>query len=310
MRIVVIGAGAIGGYMAARMLEAGLDVTLLVREKRRSQLEKTGLVVLSTAGNHTSHPPLLVSGEAGGPYDLAIIATKAYGLAEILKQMKPYTHSQTVILPFLNGMQHFEQITKAYPEHPILGGVARIEATLGEDGAIHHLSAIHHFAYGKLRNLTDTQYETIKATLSAVPILVEKSNIERDLWEKYAFINVLSGLTTLFQASVGDILNTALGLETFKQAFTETYAVIQHAGGELSDGLMEKQLQIIKGLSATSTSSMLRDLIQGLPTESAHIQGYLVELAHRHNCPAPLLEIINQRLEIYENKRNRQESSS
>lgn len=303
MKVIVVGAGAVGGFIAAKMLEAGLDVTLLVREGRMRKLAETGLVVNSPTGNYEGHPPLLSSGQPGGKFDLAILASKAYGLPEALEQLKPYLHSRSVILPFLNGMKHMEQIEAAYPGQPLLGGVARIEATLGEDGSIRHLSSHHLFTFGKFRNLPDDEYESVRAFLSSVSLFVEKSDIERDLWEKYAFINVLSGLTTLFQASVGDIRDAPGGMDTFKRVFMETVNVILRAGGTLSDDYIEKQLMIVGKLSAQSTTSMLRDLELGLPTESAHIQGYLVELARRHSCEAPLLEVIHQRLAIYEKSR-------
>ncbi|WP_256759244.1 ketopantoate reductase family protein [Cohnella sp. WQ 127256] len=303
MKVVVVGAGAIGGFIAARMLEAGLDVTLFVREGRKRALTDTGLIVNSPTGNYLGHPPLLVSGQPGGPFDLVIIASKAYGLPEVLVQLKPYLHERTAIIPFLNGMKHMEQISDAFPGLPLLGGVARIEATLGEDGSIKHLSAHHRFTYGRFRNFTDEEYEALRAVLATVPLFIEKSDIERDLWEKYAFIAVLSGLTTLFQAPVGDIRDTPGGMDTFRRVLTETTNVIRHAGGDLKDDLVERLLSTISGLSPQSTSSMLRDLLQGLPTESVHIQGYLVELGHRHNCDIPLLEVIYQRLAIYEKSR-------
>lgn len=304
MKTIVVGAGAVGGFLAAKMLEAGKDVTLLVREGRKRKLAETGLVVNSPTGNYEGHPPLLSSGQPGGTFDVAILASKAYGLPEALEQLRQYLHSRSVILPFLNGMKHMEQIEAAYPGQPLLGGVARIEATLGEDGSIRHLSPHHLFTYGKFRNFSEDEYEAVRAFLSSVPLFVEKPDIERDLWEKYAFINVLSGLTTLFQASVGDIREAPGGMVTFRRVFTETVNVILRAGGTLSDDYIEKQLLVVGKLSAHSTTSMLRDLNLGLPTESAHIQGHLVELAHRHDCEAPLLEVIHQRLAIYEKTRS------
>jgi 2-dehydropantoate 2-reductase len=310
VRIVVVGAGAIGGYVAARMIEAGLDVTLLVREGRKRQLEHTGLSVISPCGDCVFRPPLLVSGEEGGPYDMLIVASKAYGLEELLEQSRPYLHENTVILPFLNGMKHMEQIAEAYPGQPLLGGVARIETTLGEDGTIHHLGAYHYFTYGAYLNLTEERYEEIRGILSTVPLLTEKSDIRKDLWEKYAFINVLSGLTTLYQATVGEIRETGVGMTLFKQAFAETIQVIQCAGGTLSEELADKQFRVVEGMSARTTSSMMRDLSKGLPTEYLHIQGYLIELAHRQGCSVPLLEIIFGRLEVYEKQRLREQSSA
>lgn len=303
MKIVVVGAGAIGGYVAARMLEAGLDVTLLVRERRKRQLEASGLKLFSSLGDYSGHPPLLVSGEAGGPFDLAVIATKAYGLPEIIHQLRPYLHKRTAILPLLNGMKHMEQLIEAFPGQPMLGGVARIEITLDESGVIRHLGSHHSFTYGRFHPCSDEGYANAQRILSGVPVFKEKIDIEQDMWEKYAFITVLSGLTTLFQAPVGAIRETSAGMETFRRAFNETHEVIKRANGRLGSGLMDKQLATVSGMSPKSTSSMLRDMTNGLPTESAHIHGYLVELARRHDCDIPLLELIHQRLEIYEKTR-------
>ncbi|TVX99668.1 ketopantoate reductase family protein [Cohnella terricola] len=305
MKILVVGAGAVGGYAAARLLEAGLDVTLLVREGRKRQIAANGLVVLSPSGDYVGHPPLLVAGETGGPFDLAVIASKAYGLPLLLDQLKPYLHSRTAILPLLNGMKHMEQIAEALPGQPLLGGVARIEATLEEDGSIRHLTAMHRYTYGRYRaNLTDTEYEIVHQTLSGVSLFSERADIEQDLWEKYAFISVMSGLTTLFQATVGEIRDSEPGLETFRRAFEETERVVRAAGGRLSEGYTNKQMAIVEGMSSASTTSMLRDMTQGLPTESEHIHGYLIELARRHGCPVSLFEVIRQRLAIYETRRS------
>ncbi|MFD2611640.1 ketopantoate reductase family protein [Paenibacillus gansuensis] len=134
--------------------------------------------------------------------------------------------------------------------------------------------AIHQFTYGKFRNFTEQHYEAIRTALSVVPLFVEKSDIERDLWQKYALINVLSGLTSLFQASVGDIRDSSQGMDTFKQAFQETSEVIRLAGGKLNEGFIEKQLLMIEKWPREATSSTFRDLSLGLPTEFEHIQGY------------------------------------
>ncbi|MFC5470297.1 ketopantoate reductase family protein [Cohnella suwonensis] len=303
MKALIVGAGAIGGYVAARMLEAGAEVTLLARGKRKEQLEEHGLIVRSPSGDYEGRPSAIAWGEPAGPFDLAILATKAYGLDEALERLRPYLSERTAILPFLNGMKHMEQLAEAFPEQPLLGGVARIEITLDEDGAVRHLAPYHSFTYGRFRSFDDGHYAELRRMLSDIPLFSEKEDIESDMWEKYAFINVLSGLTTLFQAPVGDIRDAGAGMESFRRAFAETNAVIAAAGGRLDAGLPDKQLRIVAGMSRVSTTSMLRDMQNGLPTESAHLQGYMIELARSHGCDVPLLEIIRQRLEIYERNR-------
>ncbi|MBW5446006.1 2-dehydropantoate 2-reductase [Cohnella sp. CFH 77786] len=303
MRILVAGAGAVGGYAAARMLEAGADVTLLVRENRRRQLERDGLAVISPLGDYAGVPKLISAGEAGEPYDLIVIAMKAYGLENALRDLRPYVGAQTVLLPFLNGFRHMDEIAAAFPGQPLLGGVARIESTLDESGRIVHFAPYHSYTYGRVEGMTDERYAALQAKLSSIPLLREHEDIVRDLWEKYLFITVMSGLTTLFDASAGEIRDVPDGMSWFERLFAETAETIRAAGGRLSDGIETRQLQVVAGMSAGSTTSMLRDLRQGLPTEAAHIHGYLLEQARRHGVRVPLLETVFQRLAIYESKR-------
>ncbi|MFD0673319.1 ketopantoate reductase family protein [Cohnella sp. GCM10027633] len=303
MKILIVGAGAIGGFIAARMLEDGLDVTLLVREGRRAQLEAGGLVVNSPTGDYAGRPKLLVAGEAGGPFDLVVIASKAYGLTAALAQIKPYAHESTALLPFLNGFKHMRDIAEAYPGQPLLGGVARIEATLDASGTIVHMSAPYSFVYGSFENVPDGLYESIKQDLSAARVLTESRDIRKALWEKYSFIGGLSGLTSLFQATVGEIMDVPGGIESFRRLFAEIADIIRASGGMLPDGIAERNAKIVAGLSPGSTSSMLRDMRNGLPTEAAHLHGYLLKLARDAGVSAPLLTAVHQRLAIYENKR-------
>lgn len=304
MRILVVGAGAVGGYIAARMLEDGLDVTLLVREARKAQLLSGGLVVRSPQGDYEGHPKIIVSGDESAPFDLVIIACKAYGLQDVLTQIKPYIHARTALLPFLNGYKHMHDIASAYPGQPLLGGVARIESTLDANGAIVHLSPYFSFVYGPFADLPDELYGQIKQALSSARVLTESPDIRRSLWEKYSFISGLSGLTTLFQATVGEIRDVGEGIEWFRRIFGEIAGIIQAAGGAIPEDMAERNLKVAEGMSSGSTSSMLRDMRNGQPTEASHLHGYLLELAREHRVPAPLLEVVYQRLAVYENKRS------
>lgn len=303
MRIAIVGAGAVGGYIAARMLEDGLDVTLLVREGRKAQLLANGLVVRSPQGDYTGHPKLLVAGEASEPFDLVIIACKAYGLQGALTSIRPYVDPRTALLPFLNGFKHMHDIAEAFPGQPLLGGVAHIETTLDESGAIVHLRPHFSFSYGRYADLSDERYEEIRSTLAFARVLTESEDIKRTLWEKYSFISGLSGLTTLFQATVGEIRDAGEGIAWFRRAFEEIAGIIRAAGGSIAENTIEHNTSIVERMFRGSTSSMLRDMQSGLPTEAAHLHGYLLELARQNRISAPLLEVIYQRLTIYEKSR-------
>ncbi|MFC5701495.1 ketopantoate reductase family protein [Cohnella faecalis] len=303
LKVLVAGAGAVGGYLAARLIEAGQDVTLLVRERRERQLKQHGLTVISPTGDTRCEPRTIKAGEPGGPFDLIVLATKAYGLPETLQQMKPYLHEESAILPFLNGIKHMDDIAAAYPGQPLLGGVARIESTLDEEGRVVHITPYSSYRYGTYSHTSPALMERVRAALSGVSSVKEHTDIARDMRDKYLLLSALSGVTTLFQASVGDIRDTGDGLRWFEQALAENAAVIRTAIGPLDDGIVERLLAVIAGMSAASTSSMLRDLNAGLPTEAAHIHGHLLKLARKHECSVPLLETIWQRLAVYEHQR-------
>jgi 2-dehydropantoate 2-reductase len=310
MRILVVGAGAVGGYAAARMLEAGADVTLFVREGRKRQLDATGLEVRSPLGDYTGRPNVITAGNSAEPYDLVLIAMKAYGLSAALEQIRPFIGPGTVLLPFLNGIRHMEVITASFPGTALLGGVARIESTLDAEGRILHDSSYHSFTYGRYGEMTDERYRKIQTDLARIPLLQEHADVVRDLWEKYLLITVLSGSTTLYDASIGEIRESPDGLSWFRQLLSEAAGVIRAAGGRLGEDIEERLYKVITGLSYGSTASMHRDLRQGFPTEAEHIHGYLLELARRHGTETPLLQIIHRRLTIYEQRRNRADTDS
>ncbi len=109
MRILVVGAGSIGGYFGGRLLEAGRDVTFLVRPRRAAQLAKTGLVIKSATGDtHLPHPPTVLAENLREPYDLILLSSKAYDLDGAIASFAPAVGPHTAILPLLNGMRHLD----------------------------------------------------------------------------------------------------------------------------------------------------------------------------------------------------------
>src|SRR5271154_5813167 len=109
MRILVVGAGAIGGYFGGRLLAAGRDVAFLVRPRRRAQLVKTGLVIKSQFGDvHLAAPRTVTAEELHEPFDLILLSCKSYDLAAAVDSFAPAVGRNTAILPLLNGMAHLD----------------------------------------------------------------------------------------------------------------------------------------------------------------------------------------------------------
>jgi 2-dehydropantoate 2-reductase len=113
MRILVLGAGALGGYFGGRLLEAGADVAFLVRPRRRAQLERDGLVIESPIRRPAPSAPLLSPGEAAPGWDVVLLACKAYDLEDAIAAIRPAVDARTAVLPVLNGISHIETLRRA-----------------------------------------------------------------------------------------------------------------------------------------------------------------------------------------------------
>ena len=152
MRILVVGAGAVGGYFGGRLLAAGRDVVFLVREKRAAQLARTGLSIRSALGDvNVASPPTVTADKLRESFDLIVLSCKAYDLAGAAEAFAPAVGAQTAILPLLNGMAHLDRLAERFGRERVLGGLCVISSTLDADGRILHLNDAHRLAFGELR---------------------------------------------------------------------------------------------------------------------------------------------------------------
>jgi len=144
MRILVVGAGAVGGYFGGRLLAAGRDVVFLVREKRAAQLARTGLSIRSALGDvNVASPPTVTADKLRETFDLILLSCKAYDLAGAAEAFAPAVGAQTAILPLLNGMAHLDRLAERFGRDRVLGGLCVISSTLDADGRILHLNDAH-----------------------------------------------------------------------------------------------------------------------------------------------------------------------
>lgn len=152
MRILVLGAGGIGGYFGGRLVEKGEDVVFLVRTKRQQQLEKNGLVIHSVNGDFTFAPKLITKDDNTDPFDIVLFSTKAYHVNEAISDLKPFVNDKTVIIPLLNGVAHLSQLKKAFGDNKVIGGLCLIETTLNKKEEIVHSSAFDRLVFGELEH--------------------------------------------------------------------------------------------------------------------------------------------------------------
>ncbi|HEY2254063.1 MAG TPA: 2-dehydropantoate 2-reductase [Variovorax sp.] len=307
MRFLVVGAGALGGYFGGRLLEAGADVTFLLRPRRAAQLARTGLVIRSPKGDlQLPAPPSVQADAIRGPYDVVIVGCKAYDLAETMDSFAPAVGPQTAILPLLNGMRHLDELAQRFGQERVLGGLCLISASLDGDGTVLHHNDLHGLTYGELDGSPSARLKALEAAFGKALFDARASEtIRQDMWEKWIFIASAAGMTCLMRASVGDIVQAGGG-EIAIDMFDECAAIATHNGFAPRPSAVERGHAMLSAAGSPTTASMFKDIERGAPIEADHIVGDLLRRAADDPAQALRLRIAYVHLKAYEARRARE----
>ncbi len=294
MKIVVVGAGALGAYFGARWQEAGQDVTFLVRQKRADQLRKNGLRIKSIEGDYQLDKPAIVEnpGEIQEA-DLVVLAVKGYHLDGTLEQLQVLVDKGAKVLPVLNGIEHIPILQEKLGKDAVLGGLSFIISTLDEQGGVEHTSPFHELVYGAL---TPEQEEICRQIAAAS----EKANftarwsedIDTDMWKKYMFITAFSGITTAADLPIGTIRNHPETFAVAKAMLAEMKQLANKKQVSLTDDHVEQAIRQLNGLDDAATSSMHQDRRKGISLEVEHLHGGALRLAANAQIELPTIRTI------------------
>jgi 2-dehydropantoate 2-reductase len=306
MRILVLGAGAIGGYFGARLVEAGVDVTFLVRPGRRQILAERGLVVKSPAGDVTCEVATVLAEETRSPYDLVLLTCKAYDLDAAISAVTPAMGPKSAVLPLLNGLVHVDTLLRRFGRERVLGGTCQIGAALTPAGEIRHVSPLAIVTFGELDGTRSARAEAIAAELQKGKFKSSLSTrIVDDMWEKFVFLTALAAMSTLTHATIGEIVAAAEGERAMLGMFGECEAVAAAEGHAVVGAAAERMRKMLTDRASGFTASMRRDMEQGGPTEGDHIIGDMIRRAEAKGVATPLLRLALCNLQVYEAKRLR-----
>ncbi|AQH03048.1 2-dehydropantoate 2-reductase [Burkholderia sp. KK1] len=305
MKILVLGAGAIGGYYGARMIEAGADVTFLVRPKRAEILHATGLKVKSELGDFSGKVRTVTHGELDSIYDVILVACKTYDLDAAIEQLAPACGPHTVVLPLLNGMRAYERLDERLDRRHIAGGVAYIATMLDRGGEIIHFGSGDTLIVGAR---DDAQVEIIGALhtlMAATPGVRQQSPyIVQTLWNKWVMIAAGALMTCLMRGTVRDILATDDGVALMERAMRECMQVARLSGYPLPEHAIGAMRERLLDRSAAWAASMMRDIDQGQRRlEAEDIVGEMVRRGDRHGLDMSLARSAYCHLQVYERQR-------
>jgi 2-dehydropantoate 2-reductase len=293
MRILVLGAGAIGGYFGGRLVQAGGDVTFLVRERRADQLRERGIVVKSPHGDFAVPARAVVRAADAGAVDLVLVTCKSYDLDPAIESIAPAVDTSTCVLPLLNGVAHVDRLAAAFGAARVAAGACAIPATLAADGEILHLGTFHSIVFGRLAaTAADAQpkLEALRDLYAKTPVPVEiASDMMTALWEKFVGLATLAAMTCLMRAPIGDIASTDEGEALIAEAFTACTRTAAAEGHPPREAALQRFRAMLGDRASTLTASMLRDLEAGGRTEGVHIVGDMLRRARAAGIdPGPL----------------------
>ncbi|HKA18194.1 MAG TPA: 2-dehydropantoate 2-reductase [Blastocatellia bacterium] len=309
MRILVVGAGAVGGYFGGRLLQAGRDVTFLVRPNRAATLAASGLRISSPHGDVDIQNPVTVTADSlTGTYDSILLSCKAYDLNNAIDSFAPAVGTNTVVLPLLNGLNHLDTLEQRLGPNHVLGGLCVISASLEPDGRIAHLNEFHNVSFGELDCSKSERVQALASLLAPARFESRLSdNVLQEMWEKWVFIATGAGITCLMRATVGDIV-AAGASDLVTKLLDECASIAEGQGYPPSKQALERSRTVFTTPGSLLAASMFRDIERGSPIEAEHVIGDLL----RRGVPAasPLLDIVYKHLKAYEARRTRQRNSN
>lgn len=215
--------------------------------------------------------------------------------------MKPFVGESTVIIPLLNGIAHLSLLQKEFGEEKVIGGLCFIETTLNDEGEIVQTSAANRLVFGEMKSQHAEKIKHIsKAFAGTKSSFVLSENITQDMWHKYLFITVMSGVTTLMRAPIGPIRESEGGRDFIQNLFEECMQIMRCIGAPIKDNIVQEHMKTMDKISYNMKSSMQRDMEKGSSIEGTHLQGYLLDVAKQFSIEAPLLGAVYRNLKVYE----------
>lgn len=301
IRILIVGAGAVGGYFGARLAEAGRDVTFLVRGGRAEHLRREGLCVISPHGDVRLAPKLTGAGEIDGPYDLVLLSVKAYALDAAMDGFAAAVGPDTMILPVLNGMRHIDLLTRRFGEGAVLGGVCVVATEIDTGGRIVQMGEIQQLVYGERNGEVTPRLQSLDAALRGAGFdALLSTDITQAMWEKWVMLASIGAITCLMRGAIGEIVAIPGGADLSLQMLDECAMAAAACGHKTSEAFRSQQTAAMTARGSPLTSSMYRDLRKGAPAESDHIVGDLLERALAQRVATPLLNAAFINLRIYQ----------
>lgn len=304
LKLLVLGAGGIGGYFGGRLVQAGVHVTFLVRPKRKAQLEADGLQIQSRFGDAQLAVKARLASEVESDYDLVLLTCKAYDLEEAIEAIAPAMTGAAGVLPLLNGVSHLAVLSERFGRGRVLGGTAKIAATLTPEGVVKHLNEWSTVTFGEQDGGISPRVVALKALFDQTSVEAKVSgNIQRELWLKLVHLNTVATMTSLMRANVGEIVRAPEGRELFQQVLDTNIEIARREGHMPDEAFIATYRALFSQADSSYEASLLRDLERVNPIEADHILGFMLERCRAHGLDDSVHRLAYTSAKAYEQRR-------
>ncbi len=292
MKILVMGAGAVGAYFGARMRAAGEDVVLCARSENLRAIREGGLDLTSIRGDLRIGITATDNPREFAPYDLILFSVKAYDTDAAAQAISGCLSSSGVILTLQNGVENEAKLATIFGRDAVMGGNARVGVEMVAPGRIVHMST-GHIDFGELDGRETDRARAIAEVFRRADILGQLSpDIMTLRWDKLIWNGAFNTVATLTRRRVGEILDDPEGLKLLRTLMEEIATVARAEGAKISDDRIEAYVaHSQKNLRALKTSTQ-QDLERGKPLEYEALSGAVVRAARRHGIATPAVETI------------------
>lgn len=294
MQIIVIGIGGVGGYFGGRLTLTDHRVEFVARGEHGRKIETSGLQVESINGDFTARPDKVhASLDTVKEADLILICTKSWQLDQIGRELKDRIGPDTLVLPLQNGVNSVEILTRHLPSEQVLGGLCKIISKKQSPGVVRHFAFHPQVIFGEVDGRLSDRGRAVKQVFEEAGIDTRFSeDIRLDVWRKFLFICVLSGMGAVTRQEVGVMREDPGVRELMMASAEEILALAQEKGVRLSEEDVENTFKAIDKQEPHSTSSVQRDLMGGRPSEIHDFNGYVVKEAQRLGLEVPVNKFI------------------
>ena len=295
MKFAVFGAGGVGGYLGARLADAGHEVHLIARGDHLAALRSSGLRVESIAGDTSVAPPAPDDPADIGPCDYVLFCVKSYDTRDAASDLAPLLGEETAVVSFQNGVDNEAWLADEIGAGHVVGGVAYIFSTIAESGVVAHTGGPARFVFGELDGERTPRVEALDDALSACAGVesVRAKDVRVELWRKFCLICAQAGMTATTRLPLGEIRETESSWAMYRRLMTEVATVARAEGVDLPETVVDEWCEFVRDLDPEMYSSLHYDLTHGKRLELDALHGSVVRHAADVGVDAPMNEAVH-----------------